>query len=140
MIVRALASTLVVGALLAAGLASAALAQTAPPPGAPPGGQPPAGQPPGMVDPVGVYKVTGSNPDGSAYSGTITVTKAGLVWRVVWKAGDQTVNGTALIMNGVLAVGYEGGVGVYRAQGNGWVGEWAERGQTAIGKESWERQ
>jgi hypothetical protein len=143
MIVRALALALVIG-----GLASASLAQSPPPsppagqpPAAqPPGVQPPAAPPPGMVDPVGVYKVTGNNPDGSAYSGTITVTKAGLVWRVVWKAGDQTINGTALIMNGVLAVGYDGGVGIYRPQGNGWVGEWAERGQTAIGKESWERQ
>lgn len=141
---------------VAAVLAGAALAQTPPPPSPPPpagqppaapppAGQPPAAQPPGQppsgfVDPVGVYAVKGTNPDGSAYSGTITVTKTGQTWRVVWKSGDQTVNGTALVMNNLLAVGYDGGVGIYRPQGNGWVGEWAERGQTNFGKETWERQ
>src|ERR1700722_16668822 len=46
------------------------------------------------ADPVGTYEVQGNNPGGSTYEGTVTVTKTGDTYHVVWEAGRAAARNT----------------------------------------------
>jgi hypothetical protein len=47
-----------------------------------------------FADPAGTYDLTGLNPDnGETYKGTVTVTRTGDTYSVVWKIGNDTISG-----------------------------------------------
>ena len=88
----------------------------------------------------GVYQVAGTNPDGSKYSGTVTVTRSRATLRIVWKIGGRVWRGTGLRAGNILSVGYGGGVAAYRiVHSKRFEGEWAPHGSAKTGREVWTR-
>lgn len=59
-----------------------------------------------LASPVGDYSVSGSNPDGSAYSGAVTVQKTGDTYKVTWTVGDKNYAGTGIGNDEFIAVSY----------------------------------
>lgn len=96
------------------------------------------------ADPLGRYEVQGSSPDGSKYSGTVTVTKTGQTFKVVWLIGNEKYTGTAIGDKDFLAISYvsgsESGLALYGADGGNWNGIWTYAGGTTMGTEIWKRQ
>jgi hypothetical protein len=57
------------------------------------------------ADPVGTYDVEGAYLSGSTYSGTVTVTKTGETYKVVWEIdGGYTFTGTAIGNGDFMAI------------------------------------
>lgn len=52
----------------------------------------------------GRYKVNGANPDGSRYSGSVTISQAGQGYRVDWVVGQSTYQGIGVLEGNVLTV------------------------------------
>lgn len=97
------------------------------------------------ADPVGTYDVEGAYLNGSTYSGTVTVTKTGQTYKVVWDInGGYTFTGTAIGNGDFMAISYvyEKGTGLAlaAADGGNWNSLWTPGGGTQIGKETWKRQ
>ena len=97
------------------------------------------------ADPVGTYGVKGTYLSGKAYSGTVTVTKTGETYKVVWDiVGGNTFTGTAIGNGDFMAISYvyDNGTGLALvvADGGNWNSLWAPGGGTKIGKETWKRQ
>ena len=91
-----------------------------------------AQEPVAFADPTGVYRCTGSNPDGTVYNAIVEIRKVDSTYRVLWQLPDSTVViGVGIISNNVLAVSYFGGspaVVVYRRDGAQLTGEWTVGG------------
>lgn len=94
-----------------------------------------------LADPAGKYDVSGSNPDGSAYSGTATVEKTGDTFKVTWAVGEKHYNGTGIGNDEFIAVSYESsgetGLALYSAESENWKGIWSYAGGSRLGKEIW---
>ncbi|MEL6200780.1 MAG: hypothetical protein AAFR39_00325 [Pseudomonadota bacterium] len=108
--------------------------------------------------PEGLYSVEGTNPDGSTYTGTVSVERNDETYSVVWEIGDTIFEGTGLgaapvkgmtIMGPaaendyVLTVGYISepqnfGISYYIEQDDGtWQGIWAFGGSGTVATETW---
>jgi hypothetical protein len=96
------------------------------------------------ADPSGTYDVQGTSPDGSKYSGTVTITETGQTFKMVWKIGSDTYTGTAIGNKDFLAVSYtsgsDTGLALYGAEGGNWKGIWTYAGGTKMGSELLNRQ
>jgi hypothetical protein len=97
------------------------------------------------ADPVGKYTVEGSNPGhGSHYEGTVTVSKNGDTFRVIWVVGNTRYIGTGIGNDKFIAVSYrsgnETGLALYGAEGDNWEGVWTYAGGNKIGTEVWTRE
>ena len=97
------------------------------------------------ADPVGKYTVSGTNPGGNGqYSGTVSVTKTGETYRVIWIVGGTQYVGTGIGDKNFLAVSYKSGnssgLALYGATGGNWQGVWAFSGARQIGTENWNRE
>lgn len=111
-----------------------------------------------LADPTGTFKVVGKNADdGSTYTGTVTVTRTGATYKVVWNIGGTESVGTGLgsrfeghdIVSGHatsddtgISVGYISkdsyGIAVYYEQSNGnWEGVWSYGGSKGVTNETW---
>ena len=95
-------------------------------------------------DPVGSYRVVGSNPGSSSqYAGTATVERTGDTLRVTWVIGSMTYTGTGIGNDKGFAVAYrtgnQTGVAIYGAKGDGWEGAWSYTGGRSVGAETWTR-
>jgi Caspase domain len=55
---------------------------------------------------AGSYKVVGRNADGSAYDGTVTITKHGKVYQLSWKVGNTSYRGSGTLTGNVLTVNW----------------------------------
>ncbi len=89
----------------------------------------------------GTYKVQGTNPNGSAYGGTatITVTTANTC-RIVWKTGGTTSEGICMRNENAFSAGYvlQGDVGlvIYEINDDGSMeGLWTVADQPGVGTE-----
>jgi len=114
------------------------------------------GSAPGLPDPgrassgnaAGKYRISGTNPNGSAYSGEVEVTRSGTFFDVDRTIGDDETTGTAIVFNGAIAmnVGKEDGraplgvLGLFVPEGNGFIGVWAKAGSQQLGAERWVRE
>src|SRR6516164_7244606 len=80
------------------------------------------------ADPVGTYHIEGHNPSGSTYEGSVTVTKTGDTYRVVWDIGGTKYEGTAIGDKDFMAVTYRSGdstgLALYGEDGGNWKGVW----------------
>jgi hypothetical protein len=95
-------------------------------------------------DPVGRYRVLGSNPgNGAKYSGTVSVERTGDTFRVTWDIGNQTYVGTGIGNDEGFAVAYRSGrqtgIAIYSARGSGWEGVWTYSDGRTVGGEAWTR-
>ena len=114
--------------------------------------------PAALADPIGTYRVVGTNPDsGGEYRGTVTVTRTGETYSVVWQIGNTRFVGTglgAVIRNGgffigpaessdsALAIGYASGnsfgMAMYFEREDGrWEGVWTYGGSDKVATEVW---
>ncbi len=90
----------------------------------------------------GLYEVTGTNPDGSAYTGNMIVQQVGLAsWRVAWQVGENRFEGYAMSSGPVFSVGFTlgqaPGVAIYQVSPDGsMTGQWTLIGSSAIGTEN----
>jgi hypothetical protein len=101
---------------------------------------------PVLADPVGKYDVEGTNPgNGQSYSGTVSVTKTGQTYKVVWVIGGTSYIGTAIGNEEFMAISYKAGgnntgLALYAPKDDDWVGVWTYSGGTEMGTEHWTRQ
>lgn len=57
---------------------------------------------------AGNYTVSGRNPDGSGYSGTVTLSLQGDAYQVLWTIAGQQYSGTGRLDGRVLTVDWQG--------------------------------
>jgi hypothetical protein len=86
------------------------------------------------------YAASGSNPDGSQYTGNADVTViSDTTFSIVWKIEGQRYEGFGMRLNDSLAATYmingEPGLVIYHVDGNGLTGAWAIRGHDGVGTE-----
>lgn len=86
------------------------------------------------------YKATGTNPDGSTYTGDVKVEIiSDTTFSIVWTIGGSKYKGFGMRRNEALAATYEiegePGLVIYQVDGNGLNGAWAIRGQNGNGTE-----
>jgi hypothetical protein len=98
-----------------------------------------------FADPAGTYRVEGTNPGGGgAYRGTVSVTKTGETYSVVWTIQGQRYVGTGIGNKDFLSVSYRSGdqtgLALYGEDSGGWVGIWTYQGGRTVGAERWQRQ
>ena len=90
----------------------------------------------------GSYDVNGTNPDGSFYTGTMTIQQVGLAsWRVRWQIGQVQVDGYGMSVGTIFSVGFSlaerPGMSIYEvAPDGGMSGQWTLVGSSAIGSEN----
>lgn len=88
-----------------------------------------------------LYDVTGTNPNGSRYTGTLAVEIiSNTTFSVRWNIGGSVYRGFGMRMNDALSMTYtlggNPGLVIYRAKGDGeFEGLWAVRGQEGNGTE-----
>jgi hypothetical protein len=98
---------------------------------------------PANADPLSLasrYEASGSNPDGSKYTGTANVTViSDTTYTIVWNIGGSTYKGFGMRLNDSLAATYtidgEPGLVIYKVDGDGLTGAWAVRGHDGVGTE-----
>jgi hypothetical protein len=104
---------LMLGPLLAAGLAAAASAQTV----------------------GGTYSASGTNADGSSYTGTAEITLNGPACSISWQTGTCLLTGTAF--GASYQLGDTPGLAVYQLQPDGTlIGQWTTIGAPGVGSET----
>jgi hypothetical protein len=91
------------------------------------------------ADIAGTYSVTGTNPDGSAYEGALTVTTRGSVYQFSWATGND-YEGVGVVDGNTVAVGWGGpecGAVLYRMADDGSLqGQWALYENESAGTET----
>ena len=97
------------------------------------------------ADPVGSYTVEGNNPGGgSRYTGTVTISRTGDTYRVVWVVGSTRYVGTGIGDKDFIAVSYRSGndtgLALYGSDGGNWKGLWTYAGGREVGTEIWKRE
>ncbi|MGG5822775.1 hypothetical protein [Falsiroseomonas sp. HW251] len=89
----------------------------------------------------GLYDVSGTNLDGSAYTGVAQIRSTGLVsFNILWRIGDLLVEGVGMASGRTVAVTYgmaqRPGMGIYQLNPDGSMdGEWTIAGAPAVGRE-----
>lgn len=84
----------------------------------------------------GSYRITGTNPDGRPYQGTLTIEAHGEVYFLTWETGDTLIEGVGLLKGNVLSAGWNCGVITYSVLENGTLeGIWALCGESRVGTE-----
>lgn len=90
----------------------------------------------------GLYDVSGTNPDGSLYNGTLMLTQVGgTSFRISWSVGTNTIEGVGMVSGLHLAVVFSLGenqtaMGMYDLRPNGELsGIWTVVGSQATGTE-----
>jgi hypothetical protein len=86
------------------------------------------------------YKATGTNPDGSAYSGDVKIDViSDTTFSIVWTIDGVKYKGFGMRRNDALAATYEidgePGLVIYHVDGSGLNGLWAIRGHNGNGTE-----
>ncbi|MFN3449413.1 MAG: hypothetical protein ACK44F_12010 [Roseococcus sp.] len=90
-----------------------------------------------------VYDVTGTNPDGTEYTGTMMLQQVGLSsFRIVWNIGADTFEGVGMVSGLTLATAFslgenQTGMGIYEIKpGDVLEGVWTVIGAFAAGRET----
>jgi hypothetical protein len=82
----------------------------------------------GVLPVAGIYRVSGTNPDGSRYRGMTSVSLSGGVYRFTWWIGNDVFHGTGRLGGRMLIVDWNSTAPViYTLKGNGVLdGDWAD--------------
>jgi len=99
---------------------------------------------PAQAQRSGMYDVTGTNPDGSQYVGTLELEQIGLLsFRLRWTIGPDVIEGVGMVSGLTFATAFSLGggsspsMGVYELRPNGQlVGQWTTIGAFADGQET----
>jgi hypothetical protein len=96
---------------------------------------------PAMAQRDGLYDVTGTNLDGTTYSGLAQIRALGLnSFAIVWRTGSDVVEGVGMASGRTIAVAYglaqRPGLGIYTLNPDGSLdGEWTVVGANGMGRE-----
>jgi len=96
---------------------------------------------PALAQRDGIYEVTGTNLDGTDYSGLAQIRAVGInSFSIVWRIGNTLIEGTGMASGRTVAVSYglaqRPGIGIYQLNPDGSMdGEWTIVGAPAIGRE-----
>ena len=96
---------------------------------------------PALAQRDGLYDVTGTNLDGTPYSGVAQIRAMGLnSFAIIWRIGTTLVEGAGMASGRTIAVTYgvaqRPGIGIYTLNPDGSMdGEWTIVGAPAIGRE-----
>lgn len=96
---------------------------------------------PALAQRDGLYEVTGTNLDGTAYTGLAQIRAVGInSFSIVWRIGNTLIEGTGMASGRTVAVSYgqaqRPGIGIYTLNPDGSMdGEWTIVGAPAIGRE-----
>ncbi len=97
-----------------------------------------------FTNPAGHYLISGTNPDGTTYTGDVVVEPAGGEYQVSWTAAGRKSVGTAVPYLDFLAVSLRREndlrVALLMQEGEGRVGVWVRDGEQQMGSERWARQ
>lgn len=97
------------------------------------------------AEPAGTYTVEGTGPNGgNRYTGTVTVTRTGDTYNVIWVIAGERFVGTGIGNKDFMAVSYRSGehtgIALYGEDGGNWKGIWTYAGGKQVGDERWRRQ
>ena len=95
----------------------------------------------------GKYQISGTNPDGSTYSGEADVSEAADKFDVARTIGNSDLHGTAVGLDGAFAINVNkndyrapiGVLGLFVAEADGFVGVWVASRSQRLGAERWVR-
>ena len=95
----------------------------------------------------GKYQISGTNPDGSTYSGEAEVSEWADKFDVDRKIGNNDLSGTAVGLDGAFAMNVNksdnrvpiGVLGLFVPEANGFVGVWVASRSQRLGAERWVR-
>lgn len=96
---------------------------------------------PALAQRDGLYEVSGTNLDGTSYSGLAQIRAVGLnSFNITWRLGNTLVEGVGMASGRTIAVAYgqaqRPGMGIYTLNPDGSMdGEWTIIGAPAIGRE-----
>jgi hypothetical protein len=96
---------------------------------------------PAAAQQSGLYDVTGTNLDGTSYTGVAQVQQVGLAsFTILWRIGNQAVEGVGFASGRTIAVAYglsrRPGIGIYTLNPDGSMeGEWTIIGAPANARE-----
>ncbi|WP_376093294.1 hypothetical protein ACE7GA_25255 [Roseomonas sp. CCTCC AB2023176] len=97
---------------------------------------------PAWAQRAGLYDVTGTNPDGTPYSGVLQLAPAGLAaWQIAWNIEGNRFAGYGMSAGNTFAAGFtlgqRPGLGIYTVSEDGVLtGQWTLIGSSAIGTET----
>ncbi len=78
---------------------------------------------------VGTHPVSGKNPDGTPYQGTVEIRVVNGIVGLEWKIGDSVSHGQGLLVGQTLGIALDDGLAIYRivgqADGQSLIGVWA---------------
>ena len=97
------------------------------------------------ADPVGDYRVEGTNPGGrGSYVGSVSVRRTGGTYNVTWTISGSQHVGTGIANKESFTTSWQaansGGTALYAPNGPNWTGIWTENGGQQVGTERWLRQ
>lgn len=96
---------------------------------------------PALAQRDGLYEVSGTNLDGTTYTGLAQIRAVGLnSFNITWRLGNTLVEGVGMASGRTIAVAYgqaqRPGMGIYTLNPDGSMdGEWTIIGAPAIGRE-----
>ncbi|MFZ4774184.1 MAG: hypothetical protein ACOYM3_02395 [Terrimicrobiaceae bacterium] len=89
---------------------------------------------------VGVHNVSGKNPDGTAYKGTVEIRVVNGVVGLEWKIGSSVSHGSGILVGQTLGVALDDGIAIYhligQSEGQSLIGFWSGAGSTATNPEA----
>ena len=96
---------------------------------------------PALAQRDGIYEVSGTNLDGTSYTGLAQIRAVGInSFSIVWRIGNTIIEGAGIASGRTVAVSYgqaqRPGMGIYQLNPDGSMdGEWTIVGAPAIGRE-----
>jgi hypothetical protein len=89
----------------------------------------------------GAYSVSGTNADGSSYTGTAEITLNGSACAISWQTGGSSSAGNCLLTGNAFGAAYQlgdtPGLAVYQVQPDGTLkGQWTTIGAPGVGSET----
>jgi len=97
---------------------------------------------PAAAQRAGTYDVTGANPDGAQYTGTLVLEQIGMLsFRLTWTIGSDTIEGVGMVSGLTFATAFSLGgqpsMGIYEIKPDGeMVGQWTIMGAFGGGTEN----
>lgn len=89
---------------------------------------------------VGTHQVSGRNPDGTKYHGTVEIREKNGLLLLQWKIGKQISYGTGMLVGMTLGVALENGLAIYKvvgqSEGQSLIGFWSPEGSSSVNEEA----
>jgi hypothetical protein len=89
---------------------------------------------------AGTHEVSGHNPDGTKYQGTVEIREKNGLLLLQWKIGKQVSTGKGVLVGMTLGVALENGLALYKivgqSEGQSLIGFWSSQGSSVVNQEA----